>query len=142
MLEEAAQLGLNVNVWAPHREGLCQNLDEARFLLEQIHEDNVRLLLDVAPLQAAQVSPVEAVRALAGSIGHVRLSDWTGLDLPAFFDGLERAGYDGYCALELDVGEDMAVASRRLWQALRFIRACLAGLAVAPSSAGDSCPGG
>jgi sugar phosphate isomerase/epimerase len=139
---EAAQLGLHVNVWAPHRDGLCRNLDEARFLLEQINEDNVRLLLDLAQLQSAGVTPAEAVRALAGRIGHVRLADCAGVELPAFFEGLERAGFDGYCALEPNLGEDLAVASRRLWLALRSIWACLAGPAEAPVGAGDSSPGG
>lgn len=127
---EAGHLGLNLNVLAPHRDGLCRNLEEARFLLEQINEDNVRLVLDVAPLQSAGVTPAEAVRALAGRIGHVRLRDCAGLDLSAFFEALERAGYDGYCALEPDLDAGLPGAQRRLRQSLRGIRACLTGSAL------------
>lgn len=110
---EAAALGLRVNVEAPHRNGLCRTLAEARALLDAIDEPNVYHLLDVTHVHAGGASPVEAVAAFAGRIGHVHLRDARGEDIfhvpgsgeiafSPFFAALEAAGYEGACAIELE----------------------------------------
>lgn len=116
--KEAAQLGLNLNVGPLHSGDSCRSLEEARFLVEQIGEGNVFVFLDVSQYQAAGVRPEEAVRRLAGRIGHVRLPDSIGPGLHAFLEELERVSYDGYCALETDAGEDIAGARQRLRELL------------------------
>jgi len=113
---EAAQLGLNLNVRPPHNGDSRRSLEEARVLVEQIGEGNVFFFLDVSQLQSAGVHPEEAVRMMAGRIGHVRLPDSVGTGLHAFLEELERVRYDGYCALEVDAGEDIAGAGQRLRQ--------------------------
>ncbi len=130
--QDAAEMGLRLNVEAPHRNGLCRTLDEARWLLEAIGEDNVHFLLDVTHVQAGGATPAEAVQALAGRIGHVHLRDGRGedifyvpgdgeIDFRAFFAALERAEYAGYAAFELEgVGETLAERRASLGRALRF----------------------
>jgi sugar phosphate isomerase/epimerase len=119
--QEAMQLGLNLNVWAPHGEGLCRNVADARFLMEQIDEQNVRLLLDVAQVQSIHISLIEAVRGLAGCIGHVRFPDSSAICPDEFFQELDRTGYHGYCALEMDIGEDIIEARKCLRRSLRVL---------------------
>ncbi len=114
--KEAARLGLNLNVGPQPNGDSSRSLEQARILVEQIEEGNVFFLLDLSQMQAAGAHPEEAVRMLAGRIGHVRLPDSIGADLHAFLEELERARYDGCCALEVDAGEDIAGAGRRLRQ--------------------------
>jgi sugar phosphate isomerase/epimerase len=125
---EAAQLGLNLNVRPPHSGDSSRSLEEALFLVEQIAEGNVFFFLDVSQWQAAGVRPEEAVRMLAGRIGHVRLPDSIGAGLHAFLEELERVRYDGSCALEVDAGEEIAGAGRRLRELLDHLASRRPGL--------------
>lgn len=124
--QAARQLALNLNVGAPHSHGLCRNVDDARFLMERIDEQNVRLLLDVAELRSLHVGLNDAVRALAGCIGHVRLRDSSDICPDEFLHELDRTGYEGYCALEPDIGDDITEARKHLRQSLRVLLLCRA----------------
>jgi len=131
--QDAAEMGLRLNVEAPHRNGLCRTLEEAQWLMDAIDEENVSFLLDVTHIQAGGATPAEAVRAMAGRIGHVHLRDGKGedicyvpgdgeIDFRAFFQTLERSGYNGYCAFELEgVGETLPERRASLERALQFI---------------------
>jgi sugar phosphate isomerase/epimerase len=131
--QDAAEMGLRLNIEAPHRNGLCRTLDEAQWLMEAIDEENVHFLLDVTHVQAGGATPAEAVHAMAGRIGHVHLRDGRGediffvpgdgeIDFRAFFQALEESGYQGHCAFELEgVGETMAERRASLERALQFV---------------------
>jgi sugar phosphate isomerase/epimerase len=128
--QEANRIGLRVNIEAPHRNGLCRTLEEAQFLMEQIAEPNAFYLLDVTHIQAGGASPVEAVGRFSGRLGHVHLRDGKGeeifmvpgegdIDFRGFFAELERIGYQGFCALELEgCGESLAERRDSLHRAL------------------------
>jgi sugar phosphate isomerase/epimerase len=130
--QDAAEMGLRLNVEAPHRNGLCRTLDEAQWLLEAIDEANAHFLLDVTHVQAGGATPADAVQRLAGRIGHVHLRDGKGediffvpgdgtIDFRAFFQALERSGYEGYCAFELEgVGETISERRASLKRAIQF----------------------
>lgn len=131
--QDAAEMGLRLNIEAPHRNGLCRTLDEAQWLMDAIDEENANFLLDVTHVQAGGATPAEAVHAMAGRIGHVHLRDGKGediffvpgdgeIDFRAFFQALEESGYAGHCAFELEgVGETMAERRTSLERALQFV---------------------
>ncbi len=129
----AADLGLRINLEAPHRNGLCRTLDEAEILMGEIDEENVDFLLDVTHVQAARVRPEDAVRRFADRIGHVHLRDGKGqnifltpgdgdINFRAVFAALDRFDYSGWCALELE-GPAESLEERRgcLHRALAFL---------------------
>ncbi len=130
--QDAAEMGLRLNVEAPHRNGLCRTLDEAQWLMDAIDEENAHFLLDVTHIQAGGATPAEAVPAMAGRIGHVHLRDGKGediffvpgdgaIDFRAFFQALEHSSYAGHCAFELEgVGETLAERRASLERALQF----------------------
>jgi inosose dehydratase len=112
--------GIGLNMEAPHRRGLCQTLDEAEYLLNAIGTENVRVVLDVAHVHASGATPESAIARFAGRIGHVhvreRRMETPGKDIEIsllqFFSDLQRSGYDGWCALGSDPGEDPAAVRR------------------------------
>jgi sugar phosphate isomerase/epimerase len=114
--QEARCLGLQLNVLAPHSEGPFSYLEDARLLVENIDEQNVRLILDVEQVQSLNISPVDALRGLVGYIGHVRLSNSWANSLGEFFEELNRTGYDGYCTLEMETAQGITEARERLQQ--------------------------
>jgi sugar phosphate isomerase/epimerase len=130
---EAAELGLNLNVEAPHRNGLCRTLDEAELLLDKIDEPNARFLLDVTHVHAGGARTEEAVRRMGGRLGYVHLRDGVGeniflvpgdgeIDFRAFFTALEASGYAGYAAFELEgAGETLEGRREGLRRAIDFI---------------------
>lgn len=132
--QEAADLHLSINVEAPHRNGLCRSLEEATVLLDRINEPNVNFLLDVTHVQAGGAHPAEAVHAFGDRLGHIHLRDGKGeeiffvpgegdIDFAAFFAALEQAGYNGYCAIELEGYADTLEERRRgVASALTFLR--------------------
>ena len=133
LAQEAARLGLNLNVEAPHRNGLCRTLDEAEFLLDAIDEPNVNFLLDVTHVQAGAAKPEVAARRFAGRLGYVHLRDGEGehifltpgdgdIDFRACFGALEQIGYGGWCALELEgAGETLPERRANLRRALQHL---------------------
>ncbi len=121
--QRAEARGLRLNVEAPHRNGLCRSLDEAEFLLNEIGEDNVDILLDTSHLVAARVKPEEAVWRFRERIGYVHLRDARGqnvfltpgegeVNFARFFQALEEVDYGGWCAIELEIRSD-SVEERR-----------------------------
>jgi sugar phosphate isomerase/epimerase len=129
----AAGSGITLNVEAPHRNGLCRTLDEAFFLVDAVGEDNVRFLLDTTHVLAGGASPVDAVARFGSRLGCVHLRDGRGefiflvpgegeIDFGAFFAALEKSGYAGPCALELE-GHGETVEERRggVARALRYL---------------------
>ena len=133
LAQEAARLGLNLNVEAPHRNGLCRTLEEAEFLLAEIDEPNVNFLLDVTHVQAGKARPEDAARRFAGRLGYAHLRDGKGenifltpgdgdIDFHAFFQALEQIGYEGWCALELEgTGETLPARRASLGRALQHL---------------------
>jgi sugar phosphate isomerase/epimerase len=131
--QEAARFGLQLNIEAPHRNGLCRTLDDAEFLLDAIDEPNVKFLLDVTHVQAGASRPDAAVARFGSRIGHVHLRDGieedifhlpgTGtVDFRSFFAALLDQGYDGFCALELEgVGETLQELRGSLRRATDFL---------------------
>lgn len=120
---EAARLGLGVTIEAPHRHGLCRTIPEALQLIDAIDEPAVSHLLDVSHVHAGGSRAADAVAAFGRRIGHVHLRDARGddifhlpgegeVDFRAVFAALERSGYDGACAIELE-GRAETLVERR-----------------------------
>jgi len=126
-------MGLRLALEAPHRNSLCQTVDEAEFLLEEIGEENVDILLDTSHLVAARVKPEDAVRRFAERIGHVHLRDAKGPDIfltpgdgevnfQRFFEALDEVDYSGWCAVELETrSEELDSRRRELRRAVDFL---------------------
>jgi sugar phosphate isomerase/epimerase len=121
--QAAQDLGLRLNLEAPHRHGLTRTLDEAEWLLDAIHEPNVALLLDTSHVQAGGGDPALAVSVYGSRLAHVHLRDARGdeplvlpgegsVDFDAFFAALAAAGYEGPCVVELE-GHGETLEERR-----------------------------
>jgi hydroxypyruvate isomerase len=115
LVPEAQARGVAVVVEAlnPHTAPgyLAPTPEAARRLAEPV---GAGVLLDSFHMLRLGRDPAAEARALAGAIGHVHVADapdrtapGTGeLDLPAFLEAVEDAGYDGPVGLEYDAGGD------------------------------------
>ncbi|MEW6583881.1 MAG: TIM barrel protein, partial [Actinomycetota bacterium] len=94
--------------------------DAAARLLAEVGHDAVRLLYDAYHAGMGGVDPVADVGWYADLIGHVQYADCPGrgapgtggVDLAAFVEALDRAGYAGPVGLELSpAGDTLAVVA-------------------------------
>jgi len=139
MAQRAAAVGVRLAIEAPHGNGLARTLDEAEFLLSGIGERNAWYLVDAAHVRAGGARPEEAVRRFGERVLHVHLRDGKkdGAHAPddgpsafrPFLAALDRIGYGGHCALELedDAGETLDERRAAVRRALEHFRAPQAG---------------
>jgi hydroxypyruvate isomerase len=87
---------------------------EAARLLDEIGHDHVRLLYDAYHAAMGGIDPMAEVGGLIDYVAHVQYADCPGrgapgtgtLDLPAFLERLDAAGYTGAVGLEYVTGPD------------------------------------
>ena len=126
----------------PHRGCIVETNEEMERLWR--HLPGLAVCLDTGHTASVRSSPEELIRAHPGGVRHVHLKDFNveagqftelghgnvGLDFPAVFGALDKAGYDGWLVVERDnplvPGAESAAISRR------FL-AGLPGIALLPS---------
>lgn len=97
---------------------LVTDPDAAHRLLDEVAHPSVRLLYDAYHAAMAGLDPVADAPRHADVIGHVQYADHPGrgapgtgrIDLAAFTEALDRAGYSGAIGLELLPGGDTGAA--------------------------------
>ncbi len=129
-------LGIGVTFEAINRHDMPSFLTgtpaEQRQVIERVAHANLSAQLDLYHMARMEILPVQAIRDLAGSIGHVQFADVPGrgapgsgeLDFAAAFQTLEEAGYEGWLAAEYrpagTTSSDLGWIER--WRAQRWIR--------------------
>jgi D-psicose/D-tagatose/L-ribulose 3-epimerase len=125
-------------------------VEDAARLIHDIGEANVKILFDTFHANIEERHPAEALRSVAGELGHVHVSEndrgipGTGhVDWRAVLKALKVIGYKGWMTIEsfaqpeselaaaAAVWRDVAPSGDELaWQGLRFIRSLARGLGV------------
>jgi sugar phosphate isomerase/epimerase len=110
----AAGLGLEIVLeLEPFRLSLINSIEKMRRFLDEAAHPAVRANVDISHLVLVG-EPPEAIRTLAGRIGHVHLSDCNGkvhgdlppgrgvVNFPPYLAALQEAGFDGVVSIELE----------------------------------------
>ncbi|XTZ17826.1 sugar phosphate isomerase/epimerase family protein [Micromonospora echinospora] len=90
-----------------YEDHMVNRLDQAVDLIKAAGVDAVRVVADTYHMNIEEDDPAAAVRAAAGYLGHVQVSDSNRfqpgaghLDWPAVLGALDASGYQGYLAVE------------------------------------------
>lgn len=110
----AGQLGLEIAVEIePFALSIINNVEKMKRFLDDVANPTVKANIDISHLALARDSP-DAVKKLAGRIGHVHLSDCDGkrhgdlppgrgvVDFPPYLKAIAGAGFDGTVSIELE----------------------------------------
>lgn len=110
----AARLDLEIVMeLEPFRLSLINSVETMRRFLDEVDHPAVRANIDISHLALVK-EPPEAIRTLAGRIGHAHLSDCNGkvhgdlppgrgvVDFPPYLEALREAGFDGAVSIELE----------------------------------------
>ena len=127
-LEETAKISLEEFGIATTLHNHLWTMAESRAEVDRLFEraPHLRLMLDVAHLQAAGADPVQMIRDYGPLIAHVHVKDRDdrlyveeplepgfvslgrgniGLDVPACLEALQEIGYRGWLSVELDTSD-------------------------------------
>ena len=111
--DRAADRGLELWVESLHILRLCHTIERARQLTDQLAGTGVGVVLDFSHVVASGATPDDFIEQFGPVIRHVHLRDATpgnihhsigngAVDFAAGFTTLEKAGYNGHFALELE----------------------------------------
>ena len=96
------------------------NLDEGAHLLAKVGRDNLGLMPDVFHMNIEDAGIGESLARHGGLVKYIHFADsnrrapgWGHLDFADVFDGLRRAGFDGWSAIEILPVPDPDSAARK-----------------------------
>ncbi len=127
LCDEAAPLGVEIVIEPVNRYEInfINNLDEAAALLERVDRGNIGLMPDVFHMNIEDARIGESLARHGRRIRYVHLADSNRLapgqghlDFGEVFAGLERAGFDGWAAIEILPIPDADTAARQAAEAI------------------------
>ena len=134
----AANAGLMCLVEAPHFGRVCDTVDAAARLIEEIDQPTAYLTLDTSHIVASGADVAAAARSLGPRARHVHLRDGRrgemrlpvgrgAVDFGGFFRELARVNYEGHFTLELATEGSPLPKEQEVNEARRLILALWAG---------------
>lgn len=135
ILPSAIDAGLVVNL-INVRGSRIENLDDLRFVMLKVKQDNLRVVVDCGQFHDAAVNPRDVLAEFGDRTSIVRLGDRRGrrqvalgsgeTNVPAILEDLDRLRFDGWLVMEPPAGGATQVV-RHYRRALQYLRSVTAG---------------